>query len=252
MGYTDESGVTLPPLHPRCRCAIIYREVEKPKPLTAPGMNGNVSGGIKPLSPERIKAIRYDEEKAFQAKTGADFGFKKMKSPPDWAKEIYFANGDGKGIERRMNCQRCVVAHEARMRGYDVIARPSWGAEDSMQSVGALLSVFEDGDKGTFRCVGSTVYEIKKFIVDKMTEWGKGSRAFVWFDWDNFFENCTLAHVIVTRLNENRFVNFGDPQTRKISAVECLNGVKLDSVKILRVDNLKFTELVKRYCMNKE
>ena len=27
VGHTDESGVTLPPLHPRCRCAIMYREV---------------------------------------------------------------------------------------------------------------------------------------------------------------------------------------------------------------------------------
>lgn len=35
VGYTDESGVTLPPLHPRCRCAIMYREVEAPK-LTNP------------------------------------------------------------------------------------------------------------------------------------------------------------------------------------------------------------------------
>ena len=27
VGHTDEVGVTLPPLHPRCRCAIAYREV---------------------------------------------------------------------------------------------------------------------------------------------------------------------------------------------------------------------------------
>ena len=31
VGHTDESGVTLPPLHPRCRCAIMYREVAAPK-----------------------------------------------------------------------------------------------------------------------------------------------------------------------------------------------------------------------------
>lgn len=30
VGHTDESGVTLPPLHPRCRCAIMYREIEAP------------------------------------------------------------------------------------------------------------------------------------------------------------------------------------------------------------------------------
>ena len=31
VGHTDEVGVTLPPLHPRCRCAIMYREVGEPK-----------------------------------------------------------------------------------------------------------------------------------------------------------------------------------------------------------------------------
>ena len=31
VGHTDESGVTIPPLHPRCRCAIMYREVGMPR-----------------------------------------------------------------------------------------------------------------------------------------------------------------------------------------------------------------------------
>ena len=33
VGHTDEDGVTLPPLHPRCRCAIMYREVAETKLL---------------------------------------------------------------------------------------------------------------------------------------------------------------------------------------------------------------------------
>ena len=36
VGYTDESGVTIPPLHPRCRCAIMYREVGGTKRPTRP------------------------------------------------------------------------------------------------------------------------------------------------------------------------------------------------------------------------
>ena len=36
MGYTDESGVTIPPLHPRCRCAIIYDEVAAPRAKPKP------------------------------------------------------------------------------------------------------------------------------------------------------------------------------------------------------------------------
>ena len=31
VGTTDQSGVTIPPLHPRCRCAIMYREVGTPR-----------------------------------------------------------------------------------------------------------------------------------------------------------------------------------------------------------------------------
>ena len=31
VGHTDESGVTIPPLHPRCRCAIMYREIGTPR-----------------------------------------------------------------------------------------------------------------------------------------------------------------------------------------------------------------------------
>ena len=48
VGYTDESGVTLPPLHPRCRCTIIYDEIGTPqadKPLTSPASSGNVASG---------------------------------------------------------------------------------------------------------------------------------------------------------------------------------------------------------------
>ena len=33
VGYTDESGVTIPPLHPRCRCAIMYDEVGRARAL---------------------------------------------------------------------------------------------------------------------------------------------------------------------------------------------------------------------------
>ena len=87
VGHTDEQGVQLPPLHPRCRCTIHYREV---KPSTAP----SIGGANKPFAPEQVNAIRDAEDKAFHSKTGADFGFGRMKTPPDWSREISYANGD--------------------------------------------------------------------------------------------------------------------------------------------------------------
>ena len=254
VGYTDESGVTLPPLHPRCRCAISYREVgglnsTLPRGTESPTISGTRT--CKPLTPEQIKEIRDAEDNAYNAKTGADFGFKKMNVAADWAREIMLANGNEKNITRIMNCQRCVVAHEARMRGYDVIARPSWGENDSLRRVGNWLKVFEEDGREIYNCVGNTANEIEKFIRDKMKEWGKGSRAFVWFQWENFFGSDEFGHTIVIQLNENGFVNFGDPQTKKMGAIRCLSAAKLNSVVIMRVDNLSFTELVKRCCMNR-
>ena len=42
VGHTDESGVTIPPLHPRCRCAIMYREVGTPRVMQPKPQPANV------------------------------------------------------------------------------------------------------------------------------------------------------------------------------------------------------------------
>lgn len=59
VGYTDEVAVQLPPLHPRCRCAIIYREegerrALQPKPKPQP--RGAMSEEDIPKWPPRDKA----------------------------------------------------------------------------------------------------------------------------------------------------------------------------------------------------
>ena len=250
VGTTDQSGVTIPPLHPRCRCAIMYREVGTPRRSSRlPSINSKNPVGF--LTPERIKEIKDAEDAAYNAVTGADFGFKKMNQIPFWTNELRRANGDGKGIERKINCQRCVIAHEARMRGYNVIARPGWGIEDPLQIVGNWLKVFDD-EHEIYNCKGSKPDEIKSFIEIKMKEWGVGARAFIWFQWEQSETALGTGHVILAWLNENRFVNFGDPQTGKIGADRNLNRAKLNSTVIMRVDNLKFTDIVKRCCVNRE
>ena len=57
VGHTDESGVTIPPLHPRCRCAIMYREIGDKKPNKP---RGALSGALNPDSIEAEQhAFRY-------------------------------------------------------------------------------------------------------------------------------------------------------------------------------------------------
>ncbi len=260
-------GENAPPLHPRCRCTIIASFGEKMtgsrisegrKKIPAETSYKEWRAGIgevgynpkirtKPLTAAEIKTIKDAEDAAYKAVTGADFGFKKRTAEAKWSEEIIYANGDGKGMGYKTNCQKCVVAHEARMRGYDVVARPSWRG-DPLQKVENWLQVFE-GEKETYNCKGATPAEIKNFIAEKMNEWGKGSRAFLWFDWKEPI--LGKSHVIVTHLNENGFVQYGDPQTGKIGVVGCLQAIKLESAVIMRVDNLSFTEELKWYCLNR-
>lgn len=41
IGTTDETGVTLPPIHPRCRCAIVYREINLEMPRRRRAQDGH-------------------------------------------------------------------------------------------------------------------------------------------------------------------------------------------------------------------
>jgi len=68
VGTTDQSRVTIPPLHPRCRCAIMYREVGTPrvmqpkpsKPRTEPSESYRLIAPelpYKPVSEERYNQL---------------------------------------------------------------------------------------------------------------------------------------------------------------------------------------------------
>ena len=66
VGHTNEQGVQLPPIHPRCRCTISYRELtNKPtenspapkNPLTVPEIQTLVSTVIKPDNPSKLNAL---------------------------------------------------------------------------------------------------------------------------------------------------------------------------------------------------
>ena len=55
VGYTDEVGVQLPPLHPRCRCAIIYRETNE---LQRPASNRGAFFHLEvPMQLKSVKQI---------------------------------------------------------------------------------------------------------------------------------------------------------------------------------------------------
>ena len=235
--------MTLPPLHPRCRCAIAYREV---------GTVGNVGGNIRRLTPELMREIRESEEKAVNTKTDADFGFKKMRGSPDWAKEIRLTNPINKRYGHTPNCQRCVVAHEVRMRGYDVIARPSWGQNDTTRIEKKWINAFAS-PSDFVKCIGKTSKDVIKSAEELMRSFGEGSRAIIVFKWDKSLVKSDGGHVIVAQCKEKGIVVFGDPQSGKIAAARELYLADFnEGILLIRVDNLSLTNEVKRCCMNKE
>ena len=68
VGRTDESGVTLPPLHPRCRCAIMYRELKDVKPANGRNYNNELA---KTIGKDHYDAMRNIIENSPHAKARA-------------------------------------------------------------------------------------------------------------------------------------------------------------------------------------
>mgnify|MGYP002623756584 CR=1 FL=1 len=105
IGYTDETGVTLPPLHPRCRCAIMYREVKgeekKPRGLAAGNIDTKTSEGSPPKLIERIEFTP-----AVIQKTLEHYEARIVNAPVEHAiiitrsGAVYHCNGDAHGIPK--------------------------------------------------------------------------------------------------------------------------------------------------------
>ena len=213
-------------------------------------ISGTLIQGASEVKLSKANQIIKDaEDAAFKAQTGADFGFNKLANPDGWDSAIQNANGDGEGIGRKINCQRCVVAAEARMRGYDVIARMSWGVGDPMLKIPEWLKVFETDKLDIKEFTGKNTEAAINSAKEIMKSFGTGARAFIWFNWEN---TPNLWHVIVAECRGDSVVVFGDPQRRVVAASKYFDEANLKSLKIMRVDNINFTDNVKRCCVNKE
>ena len=209
VGRTNEQGVQLPPLHPRCRCTIIYRETS----LTSKPTGGNVPTGA-PLFPRQQHFSTSDENI--------------RATNPNYALGVAFQN----------NCQKCVPAYEMRMRGYDVEARPTFDIKtDAFAQDWSIVfenHVIESGFAGSG----------KSDVIRLMKSFGDGARGEVYVKW----ANDANAHVFVAE-NRNGEVYFLDPQTGETDVEYYFQFVKDGLTKLLRMDNHEPNEkLIKWFC----
>ncbi|MDY4040758.1 MAG: toxin glutamine deamidase domain-containing protein [Collinsella sp.] len=140
------------------------------------------------------------------------------------------------------NCQRCVIAYEARRRGCDVIALPSAAKPDRLMSdlsPTGWPKMFKSPKLEAVR--GTSKQEVRGKIEGKMDSFGDGSRAIVGIG----YEGMKDGHVFIAE-NAGGRIRFLDPQNGNRDCSHLFQMADLDNTVILRIDNLEFSDLVGR------
>lgn len=151
----------------------------------------------------------------------------------------------GEGEEYAVNCQRCVIAYEARRRGFDVTARPASLLDEPAKHAEhekGWANVFENGSSDLCQIYGSTPEEIKGNINSVMKSCGNGTRAVV-----EVHINNKKGHVFIAEYINGK-THFIDPQTgeRDVGYIFDL-GISANRTRLLRTDDKKFTSLIEEY-----
>lgn len=135
------------------------------------------------------------------------------------------------------NCQRCVVAYEARRRGYDVTAQPTYQG-DTAPINGEWRRRFFVGAKEDH--VGSrSEKKTLSNIEAKMAEYGEGSRVIVRVGW-----KAGGGHVFMAERRNGKTI-YRDPQVGlRYDKKTLLKNVRTDTVSLTRVDNLSFSDKI--------
>ena len=149
-----------------------------------------------------------------------------------------------KGREYRENCQRCIFAMEAQMRGYDVEALPA-----TLKRNEPLFQYSTSWERGFIgqkweKNLGNRSDAVEQNIVSKMQQWGNGSRAVAYVEWKG-----GNAHVfnIVNKGGKVSIFDGQDGKQYKLS--DYLKNAKPSKTEISRVDNLQFNENVIKYAV---
>ena len=151
--------------------------------------------------------------------------------------------------EYNKNCQRCVIAYEARRRGYDVVAMPTYEGDKMGARAKSKSGKLVDNRywQGAFRKAknvnisAKTSNEARKKVESQMKQWGDKSRAIIGVKWKN-----GGAHVFNVEQVGGKTV-YVDAQTGvRYHGKDILSKIKPDAVRLVRTDNLRFSERAKK------
>lgn len=123
------------------------------------------------------------------------------------------------------NCQRCVLAYEARRRGYDVTALPTYKG-DLLPSGSDYLKALSNPDVVS---VGKSIRKIES----EVKGYGNGARAIVGVS------RGRSGHVFIAENVRGKII-YVDPQTNERYSKLSLSLVS--DARVIRIDNQRFTE----------
>lgn len=126
------------------------------------------------------------------------------------------------------NCQRCVLTYEARRRGYDVTALPTYR--------GDMLPYSGDYLKALSNPVTVDVGKSVRKINNEMRQYGSGSRAII------RVRRGSNGHVFIAE-NRGGKISYIDPQTNK--QYKNLSLSRVSGASVTRLDNQQFTDYAK-------
>ena len=126
------------------------------------------------------------------------------------------------------NCQRCVLAYEARRRGYDVTALPTYK--------GDLLPYNKDYLRGLSNPktvdVGRSVHK----VTNQMKSYGDGARSII------HVYNTKGGHAFIAE-NKGGKIYYIDPQANgRYTRLDLTN---VSHAQVTRIDNQQFTDYAK-------
>ena len=160
--------------------------------------------------------------------------------------------------EYSANCQRVVVAYEARRRGYDVTAQATYPGDklnkvayrDEKEGIsrGRWMGAFQNAKPVN---VSATGRNSEKNVIDninkQMQHYGEGSRGVV-----QIFYKGGGGHVFNVE-HKNGKTHYIEAQVGKVKNFsETLKHVKTDKVALVRTDNLKFSDRAKNFVTSKQ
>ena len=149
---------------------------------------------------------------------------------------------DSSREEYSYNCQRCVAATEARFRGYDVIASPTYEG-DTMPANGNWMNNFVGAKSSPV--TGSNPAALQRSLESQMAGYGDGSRAILRVGWKG---TRGSGHVINVVQKKGKTYYFDGQTGNQYHAKDLFSAVSTrgsNTSYVVRVDNLPFSESAK-------